>query len=230
MAFKLLEGKALAKLIGAIGTARVQLDGEIQIACMQVIGQSIVHRNTSPANSLLGVVSKHHVATVVSYLEKHGNVQWDKAAKNLAFREQFKVDELDRAINLIGDAKWYDAKKPPKVVSEYDVVKVLDDQFDKLLKAKAKGVTIKGMEVLEIVMASYHRAVAELYESGDKSLEEVAIEQALEARAKGLATPKQLEMLAEHFAKNISQVTLPAKEIENATLAEARELQKQAQQ
>lgn len=209
MKLKLMEGKALAKLIGQIGTARVQLDGQVQHACLQVIGQSIVHRNTTPANALLEAVSKHHTSTLVAYLEKFGNFEWNRKESKLAFREVFKAEQVDEAIDAIGEAKWYDAKKPAKVVSQYDAVEVISGQIEKLLKAKQKGVEVKNLRVLEAVIAAYHKAVGEMYEEGDQSVEELAIKSALEARQLGQATPHQLETLTKYFSRNVEQVKLP---------------------
>jgi hypothetical protein len=206
MKIKLLEGKALAKLIGSIGAARVQLDGQVQVACLQVIGQSVVHRNTTPANSLLDAVSKHHTATLVTYLEKFGNFEWNRKESKLAFREVHKADQLDAVMEMIGDAKWYDAKKPAKVVSQYDAIEVLGATMDKLFKAAAKNIAIVNKPVLDATHAAYCAAIAKAYEDGDKSVEQIAVDQALEARSKGLATPHQLKMLAEHYGRPVEQV------------------------
>lgn len=208
MKLKILEGKALTKLIGSIGMARVQLDGQIQAACMQVIAQSVLHRNITPGNMLVDAVSKHHTATLVAYLEKFGNFAWDKQEARLAFREVHQpTDEaLEACLEMIGDAKWYDAKKPAKVVSQYDAGKVLSDTFEKLFKAATKGITIVNKPILDATHAAYCAAVAKAYEDGDKSLEQQAVDQALEARASGKATEAQLKMLAEHYGRAVTQV------------------------
>lgn len=206
MRIKLMEGKALAKLIGEIGTARVKLDEQVQLAAVHCIGQSIVHRNTTPANSLLDAVSKHHKATLVAYLEKFGNFEWDRKGETLKFREQYGVDGFEAALEAIGESKWYDAKKPPKVVSQYDAVEVLSNQFERLFKAKAKGITIANMPVLEAVHAAYCAAVAKAYDEGQLSDEQIAIDEALKARAVGKATPQQLEQLSKHYGRQVTQV------------------------
>jgi hypothetical protein len=210
MKLRILEGKALTKLIGSIGLARVQLDGQIQAACLQVIAQSVLHRNVTPGNALVEAVSKHHTATLVTYLERFGNFAWDKKETKLVFRETHATDQLEAALEMIGDHKWYDAKKPPKVVSEYDAVKVIGDVFDKLFKAKSKGIAITNGPVLEAAHAAYCAAIAKAYDEGDKSVEKLAIDQALEARGKGLATPAQLKMLAEHYGKPVQQIVDPS--------------------
>lgn len=224
MKLKLMEGKVLAKLIGAIGTARVQLDGQVQDACLQVIGQSIVHRNTTPANMLLEAVSKHHKATVVTYLERFGNLAWDRKADKLGFREVHKTDELEKALEMIGDAKWYDAKKPPKVVSQYDAAEEIAALFDRLRKAVKKGITIVNAPVLREVEAAYNAAMVKAYGEGDKSMQQKAIDAALDSRQKGLATPAQLKMLAEHFGKPVTQFTETPSAKQEAVEAEARKV------
>lgn len=171
MKMKLLAGNALAKLIGAIGTARVTLDNQVQHACLQVIGQSIVHRNTTPANALLEAVSKHHKATIVVYMERFGNFAWDKKAENLAFKATFPIPEgmepeafLEQHVtDTIKDAQWFDAKKPPVVVSEYDARKMIGDVMDRLFKKATKGITIVNKDILEATHAAYCAAVAKQY-------------------------------------------------------------------
>lgn len=202
MKLKLMEGNKLAKLIGAIGAARVTLDVQVQLACMQVIGQSIVHRNTTPANSLLEAVSKHHKATIVVYLEKFGNFQWDRKSETLKFRESFPDGDLDKAVEAIGDAKWYDAKKPPVVTSEYDALKVIGDVIDRLLKKASKGATITNKDVLTKTHAAYCAAVAEHYNTPEHQIvtavpskQNDRVDEAAGRVAAGAAK------LAEHFGK-----------------------------
>jgi hypothetical protein len=193
MKFKLLEGKALTALIAGIGKARVQLDGEVQTACLHVIGQSIVHRNATPANALLEVVSKHHKATIVAYLERFGNLAWDRKADKLGFREVHAADKLHEVI-------------------------------DRLRKAVKKGITIVNAPVLREVEAAYNAAMVKAYGEGDKSAQQLAIDGALDARSKGLATPAQLKMLAEHFGKPVTQFTETPSAKQEAVEAEARKV------
>lgn len=224
MKMKLMQGNALAKLIGAIGAARVTLDEQVQVACLQVIGQSIVHRNTTPANSLLEAVSKHHKATLVVYLERFGNFAWDKKAENLAFKATFPVPENakpeeylnDHVESVIGEARWFDAKKAAAVISEYDARKVIGDVLDRLFKKASKGVAIVNKDVLDATHAAYCAAVAKQYDTTDRTDEkptlplnaeqvkllEAAQRQQDEADAGklGVSTQKLAE-LKEHFGK-----------------------------
>lgn len=208
MKFKLMEGKALAKLIGTIGTARVQLDEQVQAAALQVIGQSIVHRNTTPANSLLDAISKHHKATMVAYLEKFGNFAWNAKAEKLDFKEVYTADKLEEALEAIGEAKWYDAKKPAKVISQYDAIRVIDGFFENTLKKFSKeGVTVEAREVFDKTRTAYRQIVGEHYAQKEpQKAEELAVAEALKAREAGKATPAQLKALAEHFTRQVSQV------------------------
>lgn len=232
MKIKLMNGKVLAQLIGSIGTARVKLDEQVQIACVQVIGQSVVHSNTTPANSLLEAVSKHHKATVVAYLEKYGNFAWDRKADKLAFRRVFENSEagFEQAIEALGDAKWYDAKKPPKVVSQYDVAEELAALFDRMRKAAKKGITLVNKPVMDAAEAAYNAAMVAAYNAGEKSVEQQAIDAALAARKLGTATPAQLKMLSEHFGKPVTQVEISPSAKEEATLAEAAAARKAEEQ
>lgn len=226
MKLKLMEGKALAQLIGSIGKARVQLDEQVQIACLQVIGQSVRYSNTTPAMSLLAAVSKHHMATVVAYLEKFGNFAWDKKEAKLLFRNIHEASDvgLQRALAAIGEAKWYDAKPPKKVVSQYDYMAMLSDFFDRAFKAaKKEDVAHVNKPILDAAYAAYCEAVAKAYGEGDKSLEQQAIDTALNARSKGLATPAQLKMLSEHFGKAVTQHQETPSAKQAAVEAEARE-------
>jgi hypothetical protein len=191
---------------------------------LHVIGQSIVHRNATPANALLEVVSKHHKATIVAYLERFGNLAWDRKADKLGFREVHAADKLHEVIEMIADAKWYDAKKPPKVVSQYDAAEEIANLFDRLRKAVKKGITIVNAPVLREVEAAYNAAMVKAYGEGDKSAQQLAIDGALDARSKGLATPAQLKMLAEHFGKPVTQFTETPSAKQEAVEAEARKV------
>lgn len=224
MKIKLMEGKVLAKLIGQIGEARVKLDEQVQIACVQVIAQSVVHSNTTPGNSLIDAVSKHHKATVVTYLEKFGNFAWDRKADKLAFKRVFEREAIEECIEAIGDAKWYDAKKPPKVVSQYDVAEELAGFFDRMRKAAKKGITLVNKPVMDAAEAAYNAAMVKAYGEGNKSIEQQAIEAALTARQNGLATPAQLTMLAEHFGKPVTQFAETPSAKQDAIEAEAAKL------
>lgn len=224
MKIKLMEGKALTKLIGSIGTARVQLDGQIQHAAEQCIAQSIVHRNTTPGNALIGVVSKHHVATLVAYLEKFGNFRYEKKEGKLLFVEVHAPERLEGAFAAIGDAKWYDAKKPAKVVSQYDYLQLCSDFFERCFKQlKKEGVEQVNKPILDATYAAYCEAVSKAYGEGQKSLEQQAIDTALDSRSKGLATPAQLKMLAEHFGRPITQHEETPSAKEAAVIEEAKQ-------
>lgn len=224
MKLKLMEGKALTKLIGEIGKARVQLDGQVQHAAVQVIAQSIVHRNITPGNMLVEAVSKHHAATLVAYLEKFGNFAWDKKGAKFAFVEVHKAEGLEAAIEAIGDAKWYDAKPPKKVVSQYDYMAMLSDFFDRAFKTlKKEDVAHVNKPILDAAYAAYCEAVSKAYGEGNKSLEQQAIDTALSARGKGLATPAQLKMLAEHFGRPITQHEETPSAKESAVVEEAKQ-------
>ncbi len=229
MKLKLMEGKALAKLIGSIGAARVQLDEQVQMACLQVIGQSIVHRNTTPANSLLDAVSKHHKATVVAYLEKFGNFRWNSKAEKLDFIEVHKASDeaLEAALEAIGESKWYDAKKPPKVVSQYDAFQVIDGFFEVTAKKFAKdGVTVANREAFDRLRGEYRRIAGEMYDvANPQNAEQRKVDEALTARLAGKATPAQLKLLAEHFAKDVTQVARTPADLAKEVIDEAKQLQ-----
>lgn len=233
MKIKLLEGKALAKLIGMIGTARVQLDEQVQLACVQVIAQSVLHRNTTPANSLLDAVSKHHRATVVAYLEKFGNFAWNAKKESLDFREVHAAsnESLEGALDAIGEAKWYDAKKPAKVVSQYDAIRVIDGFFDATLKKFEKdGIAVEHREVFDKARTAYRQVVGEYYAAKEpKKAEEIAVNEALAQRAKGLATPAQLKLLAEHFSKEVTQAQRTPADMAAEVVAEGAKLRRDEQ-
>ena len=225
MKLKLMEGKALAQLIGSIGKARVQLDEQVQLACLQVIGQSVRYSNTTPAMSLLAAVSKHHTATVVAYLEKFGNFAWEKKEGKLLFRNIHEASDvgLQRALAAIGEAKWYDAKPPKKVVSQYDYLQMCSDFFDRAFKSlKKEGVEHVNKPILDAAYAAFCEAVAKAYGEGDKSVQQQAIDSALNARGKGLATPAQLKMLAEHFGKPVTQHQETPSALAEAAIEEAK--------
>lgn len=221
---KLVADSTLLASIKAIGTKRAEYDAAVQDAAMQVIGQSWAHRNVTPAIELVKAVSKHDRATLVTYLEKFGQMKWDTKAETLAFidREgQFKAT-IDKTSELLfaefEDAmtasKWYDAKKPPVVKSVYDGPAEISNLLDRLFKKAGKGATIKGMAIVKDVHAAYCAAVAKHYGEEEVTTPNggqvpaqtnvAGVVQAdrvneLAASATSKATSEQLAKLAEHF-------------------------------
>ena len=211
--FKLVEMAALIGMIGAIGKRKVALDKAVQEAAVQCIAQSIVHRNATPAMQLFDALagSMRRDALVV-YLERFGNVRWNKDDKKLAFFDNPKVAELaddaarDAWLADAAETLWYTLKKENVVKSVYDADEAIASLIDRLHKMAKRGTKIENIEVLRAVEKSYRDyKVAQLQAETSPELKA-----ALEARATGKATPADLARLTEHFQREVGQVAKAA--------------------
>lgn len=191
MQAKLMEMAALSTLIGNIGRQRVAFDTAVQEAAVEVIGQSIVHRNVTPANQLLDVIGAHLKPALVAHLEKFGNMAWSKADKKIVFFDVEKItgDKLDwndEYRTKVAEALWFKTKKEAEPKSVYDVAEEAEKFLERLAKAGKKGVELKHKGLYERLLATYNRYQAETYLASTTALpttEEVKSEDAQGNRA-----------------------------------------------
>lgn len=164
---KLVEMSVLMGMIAKAGSQKAEYVGAVKIAASECIGQSIVHRNTTPANELLKVVSKHHKATLVAYFEKFGNFAWMKAEDKLAFYEgDRKLEWTEEYAKQVLAFDWEDARKPTKVRSEYDVEAEFSRFMEQVKTAIKKGLTVKNADLIADLEAAKARYVITHYEDG----------------------------------------------------------------
>lgn len=207
--FKLISASELAKAIGAIGKRKVALDKAVQVAAVQCVAQSIVHRNATPAMELFAALqgSMRRDALVV-YFERFGNLKWNREEtaeqkKGLVFHENAKIaDDKDAWLATAAETVWYSLKKESPIRSEYDAESVIEKAIDSLHRAAKRGAAIINPEALKVVETAYAQfKAAQLQAQTDPEVQE-----AIEARAAGQATPSQLAKLTEHFARPMGQV------------------------
>lgn len=204
--FVLVSASALAGMIGSIGKRKVALDKAVQDAAVQCVAQSIVHRNATPAMELFAAMagSMRRDALVV-YLERFGNLGWSKDEKKLSFKDNQRPKEgaeFESHMASATDTVWYTLKKESPIKSVFDADEVIAATFDKLHKAAKRGAKIENIEVLHTLESVYAQyKAAQLQAETDP-----VVQEAIEARAAGKASPAQLAKLTEHFARNIGQV------------------------
>jgi hypothetical protein len=122
----LLNAKDLESKIAQIGKTAGELQSEIQIAAVNAIGHSIENGDIRFGQKLFDVLpSGVRRASLVAFLEKHGNFAYLKDEKKFAYyKAQTSYDEV-----ALLATSWASAKSE-NIVSEYDV----QDMFDKLMK------------------------------------------------------------------------------------------------
>jgi hypothetical protein len=196
----------LSKLIGAIGKRKVALDKAVQDAAVQCVAQSIVHRNATPAMELfVAMQGSMRRDALVSYMEKFGNLGWDKTEKKLTFRDNKRPasgDKFEAWMEQASNTVWYTTKKESPIKSEFDAEEVIERAIDSLHRAAKRGAKILHPDALRVVESAYAQFKA-MQLQAETSPE---VQEALEARAQGKATPAQLARLTEHFSRKVGQV------------------------
>jgi hypothetical protein len=202
----LLGNEAFDSLIVAVAQHRGDFDSAVQKAMVEVIGQSIVHRNITPAQSLLDVMGSHLKPVLVAQFEKFGHIAYMKADKKLAFFDA-KKEWTSEYRTLVEKSHWTKAKKEQEPKSEYDADVMLGDVIKRLDKLVAKpGVTVLNLELYKKVKAAHAAAVAAglTAEIGDVNVSrDVQKQQAFTEKRKederNEVSGSKLEALAQHF-------------------------------
>jgi hypothetical protein len=164
-----MEMKQLSRIIGVIGRQKVRIDNMIQVAAVQVIAQSIVNRNSTPADQLfsaVGVSSRRDA--LLKFYEMFGNLTWSKGEKRVIFcdmevTDNRKLEWTDEYATKVSEFIWHKAKPEPKQVSMYDVEEKVSALIDSLRKAAKKGITLQNVELLDGVESLYVKFVAETF-------------------------------------------------------------------
>lgn len=213
---KLMTVGELSKLIGGIGKQKVRLETAIQQAAVECIGQSIVHRNVTPAISLFeaceGSVRRE---ALVAFFEKFGNVAFLKSAKKgepkLGFYEQHKPEAwTEDFVEGVNATKWMAAKKEADPVSKYDAEREAGRFIERMRKLAADtGKQVDHKDLIDELYTVYARYVAtrtlketkvdesQLHQAADATTVAVIRQDAQPASADAVAA------LAEHFGTPI---------------------------
>lgn len=169
-----MEMKQLSRIIGVIGRQKVRIDNMIQVAAVQVIAQSIVNRNSTPADQLfsaVGVSSRRDA--LLKFYEMFGNLTWSKGEKRVIFydveqhEKKPKLEWTDEYATKVSEFVWHKAKPEPKQVSCYDVEEKVSALIDSLRKAAKKGITLDNVELLDGVESLYVKYVAQTFAAKD---------------------------------------------------------------
>ncbi len=177
----LMSIEKLSELIKSCAAQRVTFENSVQLAAPECVAQSIVHRNATPAMELFKVVGPHLRPTLAAFFEKFGNLavvtdEQDKTKKKIAFFDVgavMKKPALEWTEEYAAEVRafhWTNAKKPPKVVSEYDIEVEARGFLNRLAKKLADpGVSVKNREVYDELYAAFLHAASRLADKALKS-------------------------------------------------------------
>ena len=131
----LLNAKDLESKIAQIGKSAGELQAEIQIAAVNAIGHSIENGDIRFGQKLFDVLpSGVRRASLVAFLEKHGNFCYLKDEKKFAYyKAQTSYDEV-----ALLATSWASAKSE-NIVSEYDVQAMFDSLMKRIESAIKKS-------------------------------------------------------------------------------------------
>lgn len=208
---KLMEMSVLHTLIGNIGRQRVEFDIAVQQAACEVIGQSIVHRNITPAQQLLDAIGAHLKPVIVAHFEKHGNIVWSKGEKKLKFHENLMygapLEWTEEYKALVLNALWLKAKKEVEPRSMFDVAEEADKFLERMVKANKRGAALKNPELLKRLTDTYNRYQAETYLAGTTALPTAQdVQDTAATGTDGKASTAALQKLQEKFGGVVTQV------------------------
>ena len=153
----LITAKDLESKIASVGKSAGELQSAIQECAVQAIGYSIEHGDIRYGQKLFDVLpSGVRRASLVAFLEKHGNFAWSKDEKCFKFfkglGEPRKFDEVALlAIN------WASATKET-IVSSYDLESIMTKAIKAMEKAfkehEKSGVKIENSEVYDYLVSA----------------------------------------------------------------------------
>ncbi len=163
----LMAAAELANVITRIGKDNASLANRIQAAAVECIGQSIVHRNITPAQQLydnLGTSQRRD--SLVAYFEKFGNIAWDKTNKKIVFFDVEKITDgktvlawTEDYVDVVAGSKWDAAKKQSEPVSQYDVSTEVAKFIATMEKRAERGASLAHDDLLVVLknaVASYN--------------------------------------------------------------------------
>lgn len=141
------------KLIESTGKSADTVQNNIQRVAVIAIGYANIHGDVTIAQRACEVfATKKGVRfnSFVKYLEYHGQLAWDKDAKNVVYhkRESAIKDEVKLLESLAG-TKWYQAIKQEEVASIYDVKEAVEKLIARAKKAEKDGTEIAHAEMLQ---------------------------------------------------------------------------------
>jgi hypothetical protein len=159
--------------ITAVGKSAGELQSAIQEVAVQAVGYSIEHGDIRFGQKLFDVLpSGVRRASLVAFLEKHGNFAWSTEDKCFKFFKGLGEPRVydEQALMAIN---WASAKKET-IVSSYD----LEDIMSKAIKAMEKafkeheksGVKIENSSVYDFMVSARDSYNAEKYSAEQPEL------------------------------------------------------------
>lgn len=164
-AVSFLPPKAAFTLCAAIAVQGMTLRDNVQLAAMSAIYHSVQSQNNDVGIRLVeSFTDGMRKASIVAYLEQHGNFRWDAEAKALVHHRNPEVavpvdgklskDDTANMHALLSANPWYDAKPESEIVSIVDVNEMISKLVKRIQKAVKDGKEIKfSGSTAEIIMA-----------------------------------------------------------------------------
>jgi hypothetical protein len=158
--------EVLQQKITAVGKSAGELQSAIQEVAVQAVGYSIEHGDIRFGQKLFDVLpSGVRRASLVAFLEKHGNFAWSKEEKCFKF---FKGLGEPRVFNeqALMEVSWATATKET-IVSSYDLETILTKAIKSMEKAfkehEKSGVKLENTLAYDYLIAARDGYNAEKY-------------------------------------------------------------------
>lgn len=141
----------LSKSIGNRGKA---LNRDIQKIAATAIGYANIHGDVTVAQNIFENIKDNkgiRLNSFVKYLERHGQLAYDKESKNFVYHKRDDVckDVMELFLTL-AESPWYEAVKQEPVGSIYDVQEMLTKFIERTEKlAKNEHNKVQNVELLD---------------------------------------------------------------------------------
>lgn len=149
--------EVLNSKITAVGKSAGELQSAIQEVAVQAVGYSIEHGDIRYGQKLFDVLpSGVRRASLVAFLEKHGNFAWSKEEKCFKFFKGLGEPRVfdEQALMTVN---WASASKET-IVSSYDLESIMTKAIKAMEKAfkehEKSGVKIENSEVYDYLVSA----------------------------------------------------------------------------
>lgn len=158
--------EVLNQKITAVGKSAGELQSAIQEVAVQAVGYSIEHGDIRFGQKLFDVLpSGVRRASLVAFLEKHGNFAWSKEEKCFKFFKGLGEPRVfdEQALMTVN---WASASKET-IVSSYDLESIMTKAIKAMEKAfkehEKSGVKIENSEVYDYLVSARDSYNADKY-------------------------------------------------------------------
>ena len=153
----LYTAKDLESKIAIVGKTAGELQSAIQECAVQAVGYSIEHGDIRYGQKLFDVLpSGVRRASLVAFLEKHGNFAWSKEEKCFKFFKGLGEPRVFDEVTLLS-VSWASATKET-IVSSYDLESIMTKAIKAMEKAfkehEKSGVKIENSEVYDYLVSA----------------------------------------------------------------------------